>query len=127
MSRLVRCIIFVVFLAPLFWVVISENSKGIVLLAWVAIAVLIFWLVASGDKYYAWQETTHVPRWVRREANKIVSTQSEISDSSPIRVYKLGGTMFNYRITYRMSDRQLLKIERKRRKYNRRNHAWEDS
>jgi len=93
---------------------------GAVLIIFIGLVLLFSWF--DNDR---WRTTTHVPRWVKKEVAKISKEHDEIPDSSSNRVITLNGKMFKYRLTLHTHDGELLVVERKSKRFNRKTHIWE--
>jgi hypothetical protein len=100
----------------------------VILLVVLAFVCKSFWhSIRESNNYYNWQiVTAHIPKWVRKNIEKIKKEGIEVPDSSPNAVLYLNGRRFNYRLIFCRQDGTLLKIERKRKKYNRIIHIWEE-
>jgi hypothetical protein len=94
----------------------------------IPIALVILLLIAAGfvavsiwrdirRSVKGWETITHVPRWVQKQADIIRNERNGITSSTG-QIFNLSGTRFNYRLTFRKDDWELLTIERKRKKYN---------
>jgi hypothetical protein len=101
----------------------------------IPIALVILLLIAAGfvvvslwrgirRSVKGWETITHVPRWVQNQADIIRNERNRISSSTD-QIFNLNGTRFNYRLTFRKDDWELLIIERKRKKYNKKLNLWE--
>ncbi len=76
-------------------------------------------------KARSYQTITHIPRWVTRQRKKIQRERPQVSDTSSNPVFVLTGRRYSYRLTFRGQDWQLINIERKPRRYNKKLRAWE--
>lgn len=99
----------------LFPSLIAWAIWGFVVTFFIACVVFLTWL--DENKRYQWKRDTHVPRWVKKRARQLSKEATADVSSTAERVIYLDGIWFSYRLTLRGPERQLMMVERKRKKY----------